>query len=233
MTLAITPYNVLAFEPEAVKPMLRIAAAVLAEVEKRANARFTQGLLPELAKLGLVPPGMTVEEFAALSRQMPPAIAPKITLPEEERFIVNLKPYEELGGVPARLEAFAQAYARMAPAGVTVAFFNTACSGGTADYEALAAALDGYPALRSATWIVTTSLRESMPKSFMERIARQGGGKMSGPAAKQLAVSLGSPCLVAIGDSIVIRTATEAAAVIYDRLKYVRKMEGIVPQAKP
>jgi hypothetical protein len=56
---------------------------------------------------------------------------------------------------------------------------------------------------------------------------------MSGPAAKQLAVSLGSPCLVAIGDSIVIRTATEAAAVIYDRLKYVRKMEGIVPQAKP
>ena len=58
-------------------------------------------------------------------------------------------------------------------------------------------------------------------------IAGRGTGKPGGSAAKRLAVSEGYPYLVPIGDSIVLATKTEAFKIIYDRLKYLRRWEGV------
>ena len=233
MTLAIKTYNVLAYEPQGVKPDLRIAGSILDEIEKRANGKFTQVVMPELVRLGLLTAGMSLRAFAELSQDMPPPVAAKLTMPEEERFIINTRPYTQLGGVPSNLNEFADACAQLAPGGVAVSFFNTACPGPDNDYEQLAHLLDQFPAVGNSTWIVTNSLRDPIPKNFMDLVTERSAGRPGGAAAKQLAVSLGKAWLVPIGDSIVIRSFQEAAAVTYDRLKYIRKMEGIAPPKMP
>jgi len=233
MTLAIKTYNILAYEPQAVKPDLRIAGSILEDIEKRANGKFSQVVLPELVKLGLLTAGMSLRALAELTQDMPPAVAAKLTMLEEERFIINTRPYTQLGGVPSNLDDFADAYAQLAPQGIAVSFFNTACPGSTNDYERLAELIGQFPAVANSTWIVTNSLRDPIPKGFMDLVTERSAGRPGGAAAKQLAVSLGKAWLVPIGDSIVIRSFQEAAAVIYDRLKYIRKMEGIAPPKMP
>ena len=195
MTLAVKTYNLLAFEPQAVKAELRIAGSILEDIEKRANDKFSQVVLPELVKLGLLPANTSLEQFAALSHQMPTPIAQKVTIPEEERFIINMRPYEELGGVPSALGDFADLYAKLAPQGVAVSFFNTACPGPANDYERLAELIGQFPAMAGSTWIVTNSLRDPIPKGFMDLITERSAGRPGGAAAKQLAVSLGKAWL--------------------------------------
>jgi hypothetical protein len=224
MTLTIRTFNLLLFEPASVRPELRIAQSVLTAVESKANALFQDGLLPELVRLGLIPPRTGLAEFAAHAHELPALIAGKVAVPEDERFIVNVAPYERLGGVPGILGDFANLYAEMAPQGIAVVIFNTACRGAPAEYARLAEVMDSFPALRESTWLVTSSLREPMPEAFRALIERRAGAaNPAGAAARRLAVTTGSPCYIPIGDSIVLRAAGEAAAIVHDRLKFLRK----------
>lgn len=225
MSFFLQTYNVLLYEPACVRPEVRVAASVLASLEGRINSPIQGGVLPELVKLGLVPARTSLLEFAARAHQLPVPIAEKIPLPEDERFVVNVAPYERLGSVPAVLGDLARLHADMAPGGIAATFFNTACQGRLDDYQRLAEIMDSFPAVQASTWIVTDSLREPMPTAFRELVRRRASTtNPAGAAAKRLAIAVGSPCFVPIGDSIVMRAATEAAAVIHERLKFLRKL---------
>ena len=232
MGFLLKTYNVLAYEPSSVRIELRVAKAVLAGVLDRANAPFTGVVIPELAKLGLIPADMTLEEFAARAHELPEPIAAKIAIPEEERFVVNAKPYQRLGHVPNILGDFARAYEELAADGIAVTFFNTACLSPRNDYERLAEIMDQFPAVAASAWVLTTSLREPMPESFRALVEkRAGAGSPDSAAAKPLTVSVGSPCYVPIGDSIVVRAVTDAATIIYERLKHLRSQAQSEPAA--
>jgi len=231
MSFAVCTYNVLAYEPEGVRPELRIAESVLAGVEAKANAPFTDVIMPGLVKLGLIPPGMSLEAFAARAHEIPGPVVEDLAVPEEQRFVLNMRPYERLGRVPGVLGDFARLYAELAPGGVAVTIFNTACPGPGNDYERLAELIGQFPAVYESAWVVTTALREPMPESFRALVEkRAGAANPAGAAAKRLAVSTGSPCYVPIGDSIVVRAAGEAGALVFDRLKVLRKLG---PPPKP
>jgi hypothetical protein len=136
-----------------------------------------------------------------------------------------MRPYERLGRVPGVLGDFAKIYAELAPGGIPVTLFNTACPGPGNDYGRLAEIIGEFPAVYESTWVVTTSLREPMPEGFRALVERRAGAaNPAGAAARRLAVSTGSPCYVPIGDSIVIRAVGEAGAVVLDRLKFLRKL---------
>jgi hypothetical protein len=223
VSFLLKTYNVLAYEPKTVRLELKVAKSVLASVLDRANAPFTDVVIPELAKLGLISEHMTLGEFAERAHELPDAIAEKIVIPEEERFVVTATPYQRLGHVPNILGDFDRVYQELAAGGIAVTFFNTACLGPRNDYERLAEIMDQFPAVAASAWVVTTSLREPMPESFRALIERRAGA--TGPdsaAARRLAISIGSPCYVPIGDSIVIRAVTDAATIAYERLKYLR-----------
>lgn len=224
MPLAIATYNVMVYEPESVGPELRIGQGVLDALQAKANARLVGAVLPELSSLGLVPADAPAEDLAARSGEVPEDVAAKIEVPEGERFVVNTRPYAQMGGVPKTLDAFGEIYRALAPAGIEVAFFNTA--GGADDYEKLAGSLADYPAMAESTWVVTTSLRAPMPKSFMARVEERGGGRSGSAAERRLAVLEGRACFVPIGGSIVMVAQGQATQVIYERLKHLRRMHG-------
>lgn len=230
MAFSLKTYNVMFYEPEGIAPTLKIATAILSDLETRANSTITDIVIPELAKMGMVPENMPVEEFAARAVELPDPVAAKITIPEESRFVVNVRPYEQLGRIPGVLGDFSDMYEKLAPGGIAVTFFNTACTGPANDYGRLAELLDEFPAVRESTWVVTTSLREPIPRAFKERIAERKGGAAGGAGGgsggKRLAISAGLPCTVPIGDSIVLRAKDEALNVIHERLKYLRKWAG-------
>jgi hypothetical protein len=224
MSFFIETYNVLLYEPASVRAELRIAPSILAALENKANGMIQGAVLPELVKLGLVPARTSLLEFAAHAYQLPEPIAAKITMPEDERFVLNVAGYEQLGSVPGVLGDFAKLYAQMAPGGIAATFFNTARQGGLDDYQRLAEIMDSFPAVQASTWIVTNSLREPMSDAFRQLVEkRAGSASPAGAAARRLAVTTGSPCYVPIGDSIVMRAAGEATAVILERLKFLRK----------
>ncbi len=226
MAFALKAYNVMLYEPEGVSPSLKIAGAVLSDLEARANSTIADLVLPELVAAGAVPAGISLEEFAAQAGELPEAAARKIKVPEESRFILNVGPYRRLGNIPGVLGEFAALYEVLAPGGIAVTFFNTACAAAPNDYERLAELLAEFPAVGESTWVVTTSLREPIPKPFKERITDRRGAPGGSGSGKRLAVSEGRPCLVPIGDSIVIRAKDEAVNVVHERLKYLRRWEG-------
>jgi hypothetical protein len=234
MALDIRVYNVLLYEPKDVKPTLKIAPMILTELEERANQRFTKTVIPALAKAGVIAADTSLEEFAAKSPELPPQVAAKIPIPEKEQFAVNAWAYREDSGaprIPEVLGDLAAMHEKLAPGGIQVTFFNTACPGPNNDYERLAEVVDEFGALTSSTWVATTSLREPIPKAFTAKLGeRAEGAKLSGAAARELTVATGTPCLIPVGDSIVLRAKQDCLQVIYDRLVQIRSAEA--PRAK-
>ena len=223
-TIALKTYNVLFYEPECIRPELRIAKAVLATVESQANSMFRRAIMPELARLGRIPGQMSLAEFASGARELIEPLAAKMSIPEEEQFVLNLAPYKCLGGVPGNPDDFARVCAEMASGGIALTFFNTAGQGEPDEYRRLARIIGDSQAIFDSTWVVTSSLRERIPEAFRTLIAkRAGGANPAGSAARRLAIATGSPCYVPIGDSIVMRAAEEATEIIHERLKFLRK----------
>jgi hypothetical protein len=223
-TLELKTYNVLFYEPECIRPELRIAKAVLATVESQANSMFRRAIMPELARLGRIPGQMSLAEFAAGAHELIEPLAAKMSIPEEEQFVFNSAPYKGLGGVPGNPAEFARAHAAMTSGSIAVTFFNTAGKGEPDDYQRLARIVGESQAIFDSTWVVTSSLRERIPEAFRALIARRAGGaNPAGSAARRLAITTGSPCYVPIGDSIVMRAADDASEVIHERLKFLRK----------
>ncbi len=144
----------------------------------------------------------------------------------EKRFIVNTAPYEELGHIPGVLGEFADVYDKLAPGGIAVTFLNTAYESPANDFERLAELFDRFPAMCESAWVVTTSLRQPMPKSFKSKVNELRNGAPGGKGGKHLTVTEGLPSLVPIGDSIVITAMDEAASIVFERLQYLRKWEG-------
>jgi hypothetical protein len=224
MDFKISTYNVLVYEPEDTQPGLKIAKAVLDDVVLRANQMITDVVIPQFVKLGVVPEGTSLTEFASGPHQLNGS-AGQITVPQENRFIVNTAPYEQMGHIPGVLGEFADIYDQLAPEGIAATFMNTAYESPANDFERLAELLDQFPAMRDSTWVLTTSLRQPMPRSFKEKVAELRNGAPGGKGGKHLAVTEGRPCLVPIGDSIVITAMDGAAKVLYDRLQYLRQWE--------
>ncbi len=218
-------YNVLVYEPEGTQSGLKIAKAVLADVVARSNKVIEESVLPQFVRLGLIPEGTDLDEFAAGSYD-PDSSASQIAVPEENRFIVNTAPYQAIGKIPGVLGEFADMYDRLASGGIAVTFLNTAYESPVNDFSRLTELLDEFPAMLDSTLIVTASLRQPMPKGFKEKIAELKQGAPGGKGGRHLAVTEGRPCTVPIGDSIVLTAKDEAARVIFDRLQYLRRWEG-------
>jgi hypothetical protein len=173
---------------------------------------------------------MTLEEFAARAHELPEPVAAKIAIPEEERFVLNMRPYERLGRVPGVLGDFAKVYEELAPGGIAATLFNTPAPGPAGDYERLAEIIGQFPAVYDSAWVVTTSLREPMPEGFRALVEkRAGAGSPASAAARRLTVSTGLPCYVPIGDSIVVRAVGDAAGLIHERLRFLRKLASAQP----
>ena len=225
MEFTLKSYNVLVYEPESTQPGLKIAKAVLEDVVNRSNELIAGTILPQFVKMGHVPAGTSLSEFAAGSYELNGSES-QVTLLEENRFIVNTAPYAAMGKIPGVLGEFADMYEQLAPDGIAVTFLNTAYESPVNDFQRLTELLDNFPAMRESTWVVTTSLRQPMPRPFKEKISELKQGAPGGKGGKHLAVTEGRPCTVPIGDSIVITAKDEAARVVYDRLQYLRRWEG-------
>lgn len=226
MSFELKTYNVLLFEPESVPAGLRLAADLLAGLEQRANDRIEHAVVPELAGMGLVPEHMPPAEFAARSHELPGPVAEKIEIPHEEQFVVDTRPYEVLGRVPRSLADFGQLYEALAPAGVAVAFFNTACADGGPEYADLAEALPAFPALAAATWIATTSLRHPAHPAFLAHVDTLAEGPAAGQTARRRMLREGRPYLLPLGESIVMRAQKEAIELAWERLRNIRQADA-------
>jgi len=144
---------------------------------------------------------------------------------EPEPLAVNTQPYDRLGRIPGTAAEFLTVAAELAPGGIAVCLFNTACRGGVGEFNRLAGALPGLPAVFDATWLVTSSLRKPMAEQFRLLVEkRAGAANPAGSAARRLAVTTGSPCYVPIGDSIVMRAAGEVSATILERIRFLNKL---------
>jgi hypothetical protein len=224
MSLKLKTFNVLFYEPGCVRSELRIAQGILKAVEAKCNGAFQSVIMPEMVRMGVIPGDMDLPGFADQALELPEQLIAKMEIPTEEQFIFNVAPYERLGGVPRDPIDFARIHDELAPQGIAVTFFNTACKGEPHDYARLATFIGESKAIFDSTWVVTSSLREPMPEPFRALIERRAGaGNPASSAAKRLAVTTGSPCYVPIGDSIVLRTAGEATELICERLKFLRK----------
>jgi len=223
MSLKIDMYGVLFFEPEAIHPGLRIAGAVLCDLERKINSRYEDIIIPGLAGQGLLPSHMSVGEFAARAHEVPDPIVKGLGIPTEHQFVVRVRPYELMQGIPSTLDAFERMYGELARSGIQAAFFNTAGMDAHADYVELARRMDEFPALNDATWVVTTSLREPMPNEFYKKaMAREPDGGEGRARDRGAATSLS--CFVPIGDSIVMKAKDDAVNLIHDRLQRLKRM---------
>ncbi len=218
MSIRIESYNLLLYEPKSTKPGLKIGSLILDAVEKWANDRFLRYVMPRMADAGLIPEKMPLAEFAARSHEIPDAIAERIDIPEDARFTVNTGVYKDLGRIPEVLGDLARVHEQLSDRGISVSFFNTACPEARRDYERLAELMPEFPAIDQSTWVVTQCLRAPIPDAFRRKLTEKNASNN-----KRRAVSTGCPCTVPIGDSIVLRTKTEAADVIFQRLKHVRR----------
>jgi hypothetical protein len=224
--LDVKLYNVLFYEPKDTKTALKVATPILSAIEDRANARFTQVIIPELVRMGLINEQMPLAEFAAKARELPEPVVKKMGLPQREHFAFNVRPYEEAGGIPGTLEELAAMHQRLAPEGISVSFFNTAYTSEENDYAKLVDMIPELPALDRSTWIATTSLREPIPKVFKAKLSEKaGGGKLTGAGARRLTMLDGKPLLIPIGDSIVLRAKGECVDAVYDRLANCREQD--------
>jgi hypothetical protein len=226
MGINIKVLNVLAYEPQGMSAGLKIAKAVIDDIAFMFNVRLADLLRPELNALSLIPPAASPYDCAARAADLPAAVSAKLGIPEEQQLMINLRPYDRLGHLPGVLGEFADVYQELVPGGIAVTLLNTACSSAAPDFVRLAELLDQFPAMRDSTWIVTNSLRESVPKAFMAKITERRGGRPGGKAGKHLAVVEGLPHLVPIGDSIVMVAKKECQEVVLDRLKHLRKWNG-------
>jgi hypothetical protein len=226
MDFAIRRFNVLLYEPESASPGVKIAGAVLDDLAARTNSMIGNQILPKCVELGLLPAGASLDDLVSASADFN-GKANGLSLPPEARFVVNTRPYDKLGRIPGVLGEFAGVYAEMAPEGVAVTFLNTAYDSPMNDFERLAELLDEFPAMRDSTWVVTTSLRQPMPKAFKACVTERRNGAPGGGGGKRLAVTEGLPCMVPIGDSIVLVAKDEATGIIHERLGYLRKWGGV------
>ena len=226
MDNSVKVYNVLGYEPGATESGLKVVRSVISNLVANANIRLADLLRPVLQAQNLAEDGAAPLECAAALGRMEPQAAASLGIPADQRFMINTEPYGADIKVPENLDEFAEMQGRMASDGIAVTFINTACSEAAPDFEKLSELIEGYGAVWDSTWILTTSLRQPIPKVFMEKIAQRKGGRPGGPAAKRLAVSEGLPCLVPIGESIVMTAQGEAVKVIQDRLVNIRRREG-------
>ena len=218
MSIRIESYNLLLYEPKGTKPGLKIGSLVLDQVEKWANHKFLREVMPEMAEAGIIPKKMSLPDFTARPHDIPDSVAEGIDIPEDECFTVNSSVYKDLGRIPEVLGDLARVHEQLSDRGISVSFFNTACPEARRDYERLAELMPEFPAIDQSTWVVTQCLRAPIPDAFRRKLTEKNASNN-----KRRAVSTGCPCTGPIGDSIVLRTRTEAADVIFQRLKHVRR----------
>ena len=222
MKLKIRKYNVLAFEPEGINSGLKIAGGVLSGLEQKSRI-FREGMIPMLAQQNYIPQGMTLEDFAGISHEVPEDIMSPI--PEDERLFVPTVPYK-IRGVPGTIDALRDMYDLMENEGVEVFLLNTASnlSSVKSDLLYIAKHAEGdMPLLKDATWVVTNTLHEPMPKELSDMLLAKRGGKPNGASSKIFTRMSGLPYKVPLGESMVMVSMKEAEDVIYDRLKFIRK----------
>lgn len=222
MKLKIRRYNVLAFEPEGIDSGLKIATGVLDKMNQKARI-FREGLIPMLAEQKYIPGGMTLEDFAGISHEAPENIMS--AFPEDELFFVPTSTYR-LRGVPGTISALRDMYEFIGNEGVEVFLLNTASKlpsvRNDLEYIAKHAEKD-MPLLKDATWVVTNSLREPMPKELSDLLLAKRDGRPNGASSRGFTKMYGLPYKVPLGESMVMSTISEAADVVYERLKYLRK----------
>ncbi len=222
MNLKIRKYNVLAFEPEGINSGLRIAGGVITKLGDKARL-FREGMIPMLADQNYIPQGMTLEDFAGISHEVPRDIMGIV--PEDERLFVPTVPYK-LRGVPNTIDSLRDMYESIYDEGVEVFLLNTASSLPSVKSDLLYIAKHAekdMPLLQDATWVVTNTLRDHMPKELSDLLLAKRDGRPNGSASRGLTRMGGLPYKVPLGESMVMSTINEATDVIYDRLKWIRK----------
>lgn len=222
MALALKLFNVALYEPAGIKPALRIADSILSDLEAKVNAPLRGALVPELVRLGLMPRGASLEDYAAGGPEVPDEAAQKAGLAEEGLFAVNAAVYKAVGGIPASVGRFTELCARLSPRGVQIVFLNTAGQSSAEERDQLVKLLEGTPALYDSTWVVTDSLRDPIPAELRALVEKRLQGA-SPSVAKRTAATVGCPFVVPIGDSIVMRAEGESVAFMLARLKHLRK----------